>query len=95
MIVAVVMPMIVVVMVVVPMAVAGIGAAHRREGFHHVGHLRAQSFQHRLDDMVAQDEDAVGADGRGEMPVADVPGQFGEMHGVARADVVELLGRGG
>ena len=79
---------------VVTVAVAGIGAAHRREGLDHVGHRRAESFQHRLDDMVAQDEDAVGLDRGGEMAVADVPGEFGEMHRVARADVVELLRRG-
>ena len=44
--------------------------------------------------MVAQDEDAVRLDCRGEMAVADVPGELGEMHRVARADVVEFfLGR--
>ena len=31
-------------------------------------------------------------DRRGEMPVADVPGELGEMHAVLGADVVKLLG---
>ncbi len=89
----VVMAMIVRVIVIMRMAVAGIGAAHRRERLDDIGHRRAEAFEHRLDDMVAQDEDAIGLDRRGEMAVADMPGKLGEMHRVARADVVELFRR--
>ena len=41
--------------------------------------------------MVAQDQDAVRLDRGGKMAVADVPGEFGKVDGVAGADVVELL----
>ena len=59
---AVIVPVVVIMSmpVIMPMRVAaGIGAAHRMERLGHFGHGRAQPFQHRLDDVVAQDEDAV------------------------------------
>jgi len=77
--------------VAVIVAMAGIGAAHRLEGGHDVDHLGTQTLQHRLDDMVAQDEDAISRYGSGEMAVADVPGELRQVGGVAGADVVELL----
>ena len=91
----VVMPVIVMPVIVMIVRVAGMGAAHRRKRFDDVGQGRAEAFQHRLDDMVAQDEDAAGLDRGGEMPVADVPGKLGEMGAVACADVVELFRRRG
>ena len=90
MVIIVVMP---VIMMVVRMAVTRIGAAHRRKGLDDISHRRAEAFEHRLDDMVAQDEDTIGLDGGGEMPVADVPGKLGEMDRIACADVVKLFGR--
>ena len=75
------------------MAVTRIGAAHRRERLDDVGYRRAKTFKHRLDDMIAQDEDAAGLDRGGEMPVANMPGEFGEMHAVPGAYVVKLFGR--
>ena len=56
---------------------AGIGAGERREGLDRIRDGGAEPLQHRLDDVVAQDEDAAGLDGGGEMAVADVPGEFG------------------
>jgi hypothetical protein len=85
--VAVIMPMIVAMRVAVP----GIGAAQRLERLGDLPHGRAEAFQHRADDVVAQDQDAVGLDLRGEMAVADVPGELGEVHRPAGADVVDLL----
>ena len=81
-------------MTVIMTAMAGIGAAHRLERLGDVAHRSAEPFQHRLDDMVAQDEDAVGLDCRGEMAVADMPGELGQMHGVAGANVIDLFMRG-
>ena len=51
----------------------------------------AEPFQHRLDDVVAQDEDARFLDLRREMAVADMPGKLGEMRRVAATHIVELF----
>ena len=94
-----VMPMIVVVAmtmrmtvatVAVTMGAAGIGAAERVERLHDLAHHGAQPFEHRLDDMVAQDEDPLGLDRGGEVAVADVPGEAGEMDRIAAADLEQV-----
>lgn len=97
-VVVVVMIMIMVMVVIMMMmpvsvAVARVSAAHGREGLDHVAHGSAKTFQHRLDDVVAQDEDAVGGDRSGKVSVADMPCEFGQMDSVTGADVVELLRR--
>ncbi len=79
----------------VTVAVAGISAAHRVEGRDDVLDLGAEPFEHRLDDMVAQDQDAVRRDGGGEMAVADMPGELGEMKRIPGPDRVERLVGGG
>ena len=48
---------------------AGIGAAKRSERRGNLRYLSAKAFEHRLDDMVAQDEDAVGTHRGGQVPV--------------------------
>ena len=55
---------------VVSVAMAVIGAVHRLERGFHLLDGRAQSFQHRADDMIAPDEYPVFLDLCGEMPVA-------------------------
>ena len=55
------------------MALPGISAAHRMKRLAHVMHMCAKAFEHRLDDMVAQDKDAPRFDLRRQMPIADVP----------------------
>ncbi|CAD5272381.1 hypothetical protein BOSE62_80197 [Bosea sp. 62] len=45
--------------------------------------------------MVAQDQDAVRRDRRGEMTVADVPGEFGKMQRITGPDRIERLVGGG
>lgn len=57
-------------------AVAVIGAMYRLEGFRDFGHRGAETFEHRLDDMVALDEDAFFLDLRREMAIAEMPGKF-------------------
>src|SRR5690349_13949109 len=89
--VVVVMAMMVMVVVRMAVIVTGIGAAHRAERLRNLAHRGAETLQHRLDDMVAQDEDAVGLDRRREVAVADVPGKLGQMNGVAGTDVVDLF----
>ena len=79
----------------VTVAVAGIGAAHRVEGRDDILDLRAEPLEHGLDDVVAQDQDAVRRDRRGEMAVADMPGKFGQMQGVPGPDRIERLVGGG
>lgn len=79
----------------VTVAVAGIGAAHRVEGRDDVLDLSAEPLEHGLDDVVAQDQDAVRRDRRGEMAVADVPGEFGKMQRIAGLDRIERLVGGG
>ena len=61
--------------VAVAAAFAGIGAAKRVERLRRPRHPGAQAFQHRADDMVAQDQDALGLDRGGEVAVADMPGK--------------------
>jgi hypothetical protein len=70
---------------------ARVRAAQRAEPCAHVGDTGAEPFEHRLEDVIAQDQDAVGMDGCGEMAVADVPGELGEMHRVARPDLEQLF----
>lgn len=79
----------------VTVAVAGIGAAHRIEGCDDVLDFGAEPFEHRLDDMVAQDQDAVRRDRGGEMAVADMPGELGEVKRIPGPDRVERLVCGG
>ncbi len=89
-----IMPMMIVVMpVIVAMCMPRIGSAHRREGFDDIRHACSQPLKHVLDDMVAQDKDALGRNGGREVPVADMPGKFGEMHRVPRVDAVEFFRR--
>jgi len=89
---AVIVLMIMVVLVVVTMAVTtGIGAAERADRLTYFGHSSAEAFEHRRDDVILQDQDALIFDGRGEMAVADVPGELGEMQGIAAADVEQFL----
>ena len=68
-----------------------IGAAHRLERLHDLGDFRAKALEHLADDMVAQNEDAVLLDLGGEVAVADVPGELGQMHRIAGADVEEFF----
>lgn len=79
----------------VTVAVAGIGAAHRIEGRDDVLDLSAEPLEHGLDHVIAQDQDAVRRDRRGEMAVADVPGEFGKMQRIAGLDRIERLVGGG
>lgn len=80
--------------VVVRVAVAGIGAANRIELSLHLFDMSPEAFEHRLDDVIAQDQDAAGFDGRGKVAVADVPGEFRDVNRIATADRIErLLGR--
>ena len=67
-----------------------IGAALGREGFDRLGHRRAQLAQHRLQHMVAPDQQAVRLDLAGRVAVADMPGEARE---VARDDENRLFGR--
>ena len=62
-------------------AVSRIGAAQRTERLQDLADRGAEPFEHRLDDMVAQDQDSLGLDLGGEMAIADVPGKAGEVNG--------------
>lgn len=86
----VVMMMLIVGMTVL-MAGGGVGAADWIERFGDVPHFRAQAFEHCPNDMIAQDQDAIGMDSSGQMPVANVPGEFGEMHGVVGHHLKKLF----
>ena len=86
--------MIVTMMMVVPMRMAAmgvIGAPRRLERLADLGDNSAQPFEHGADHVVAQDQDALLLDLRGEMPVAQMPGEFDEMPAVARADFEKLF----
>jgi hypothetical protein len=63
-----------------------IGAADRLERLDDIRHLGAQPDKHVPDDVIALDQDAVGLDLGGEMPVAQMPGQFDQVERVAGAN---------
>jgi hypothetical protein len=79
----------VVVVIMKAMVMSGIGSAFGREGGNNVGDRRAQSDQHVADDMIAADAEAVLKDFCGEMTVAELPGQGGEMADIAPAHLVK------
>lgn len=77
---------------VVPMSRRVIGAAGRRERGDEVRHRGTQAFQHGADDVVAQEQDAAVANLGGQMAVADVPGQLGQVNGVVSPHFVQVFG---
>lgn len=82
-------PMIMVVRVLVPgcmamiMTVAAIGTAGRIERGGNIFDSGTKSLQHCLDDVIAQDENLFRSNGGWQMAVANVPGQFHQMPGIA------------
>lgn len=52
-----------------------IRAMHRLEAFDYFADRSTEPLQHCPDDMVALDQDTILVDLRGEMPVAEMPGQ--------------------
>lgn len=72
-------------------AVAGIGSANGVKLRHDLLDIRAEAFEHRLDDVVAQDQNPVGFDRGGKVAIADVPGEFRDMERVAAAHHIERL----
>jgi hypothetical protein len=93
------MLMIVTVMLVVVMPVivrvpaTGIGATLGIERRFDLDHAGAEAAHHLLDHVIAADPQALGRDLHRQMPVAEVPGDANEMHGVAAADLEQRLGR--
>jgi hypothetical protein len=73
---------------------ACIGAAERAERFAQLAHIGAKPFEHRLDDVVSQDEDARIFDRRSQVAVADVPCELGQVNRIPAANLEQfLLGR--
>jgi hypothetical protein len=73
---------------------ACIGAPERAERFAHLAHIGAEPFEHRLDDVVSQDEDARVFDRRSQVAVADVPCELGQVNRIAPTNLEQfLLGR--
>jgi len=78
--------------VVMVMVVPGIRAHQRLEGRDDMNHGGAEPFQHRLDGVVPQDQDAVLRYRRRQVPAADMPAQLGQVDGAERPDLEKLLG---
>jgi len=76
-------------MAVVMAAVAVIRAVDRLERLNDLGHCRAQTLKHRLDDMITLDEDARFLDLCCEMAIAEVPGELDLMDDVSGANFQE------
>jgi hypothetical protein len=70
---------------------AVIGTAQRMEWRDNLGNLCSKAFEHGLDDMIAQDDNAVFFQLRGKMTIAQMPCQFGQMLPVARGDFIQHL----
>src|SRR5690606_37151214 len=78
------------VMVVMRMA-ARISTTQGTENRRYIRNRRTKPLKHGLDDMVAQNEDTVGLDLSGKMPVADMPGKLGYVQRITSADFVKIL----
>lgn len=63
-----------------------IGAMDRLEGFDDLRHLGSQPSEHRLDDVIALDQDPRFLDLRGKMPVAEMPAELHPVNGIAGTD---------
>jgi hypothetical protein len=71
----------------------GIGAAFGIERRFDLDHARAQSLDHRLDDMVAPDPQAARRDLRRQVAVAEMPGDPDQMLRIGTADLDQRLRR--
>ena len=74
-------------------AVTVIGPARRLEWLFHIHHRSTETFQHRTDHMIAQDQDTTFLDLRRKMPVAQVPGEFDEVQRITRLHLEQLFRR--
>lgn len=83
------------VMIVVMRIVAarrlGIGAAFRIERRLDLDHARTEPFDHRLDDMIAADAQALAHDLRRQVAVAQMPGEPHQMMRIVGADLQQRL----
>ena len=70
-----------------------IGAALGIERRFDFDDARAQSFHHRLDDMIPADAQALRHDLGRQMAVAEMPGDADEMQGIGAADLDQRFGR--
>jgi hypothetical protein len=77
----------------VGMAAAGIGAAFGIERRLDLDHARAQPPDHRLDNVVAADPQALWHDLGRQMAVAEMPGDADQMMRVGAPDLGQRLGR--
>src|SRR3569623_37011 len=73
------------------MTLACKGAAHRIKGGDDLMYSGAQAIQHRLDDVVAQNQDSVCHDCCRQMTVADMPGELRKMRAIVPRNFVEQL----
>jgi hypothetical protein len=78
----------------VGVAAFGIGAAFGIERRFDLDHARAQSPDHRLDDMVAADAQAARGDLGRQMAVAEMPGDPDQMLRIGPANFDQRLRRG-
>ncbi len=77
--------------VVMPSATGGIGAAHGHEGRADIRHRGAERLEHGADYVITQDQNAILTDLRGEMPVADMPSQLEQVNDIPRPDVKQVF----
>src|SRR6266496_2503583 len=71
-----------------------IGAAFGVERFAHSRDAGALMLEHVSDHRIMADHDALGFDLRGEMTVAEMPGQRHQMERIAAPDLDQVLGFG-
>ncbi len=86
--------MVVGIVVMMVVATAGVGAALRIERRLDVGDVRVQTLDHLLDDVVAANADAVALELRGQVAVAEMPGDTEQFGRAVRRDLRQRLRRG-
>ena len=70
-----------------------VGAAFRVERRLDMGDRRAEPGQHRLDDVIAADQQPVAGELGRQVAIAEMPGDADQMGGVARTDLGQRFGR--
>lgn len=92
---AVIVAMVIVSMIMMPMTCrlmrSRIGATFGIEGRLDLDHPRAEALHHLLDDVIAADAQPLGHDLRGQMTIAEMPGEPHQMGGIGAADLDQRL----
>ena len=84
-------PVVVMMRIIMPARRLGIGSTFRIERRLDLDYARTKPFDHRLDDMIAADAQALGHDLRRQMAVAEMPGEPHQVMRIGGPDLQQRL----